>query len=154
MPRHQRRDYLQQVWGFDCSCSLCRLTDEAAIGDSDHRRERVGELRQSVLQASSEQYFENALVMAHEWLKIGEKEGVPPLLAEYYDIVARLSFDVGDLQGAKRYALLALDAWTKFGSVDDTDLEAAREYVRELNRLGRDVKLERKGVANMFKDVK
>ncbi|KAH8911149.1 hypothetical protein BR93DRAFT_943251 [Coniochaeta sp. PMI_546] len=152
MPRHQRREYLSQVWGFDCSCSLCRSTDEAEISDSDHRRERVGELRESVMQASSEQYFENALVMAHEWLELGEKEGIPPLLAEYYDIVARLSFDVGDLQDARRYALLALGAWTKFGSVDDTDLEAAREYVRELNRLRRDVKLERKGVANMFKD--
>ncbi len=154
MARHQRREYLRQGWGFDCSCSLCRSKDEAAISDSDHRRERVGELKQSVLQASSEQYFENALVMAHEWLEVGEKEGIPPLLAEYYDIVARLSFDVGDLPDAKRYAHLALDAWTKFGSVDDTDLDAAREYVRELNRLGRDVKLERKGVANMFKGAK
>ncbi|OIW28639.1 hypothetical protein CONLIGDRAFT_654819 [Coniochaeta ligniaria NRRL 30616] len=153
MPHNQRREYLRQVWGFDCSCSLCHSTDEAAISDSDHRRERVGELKQSVLQASSQQYFENALVMAQEWLEVGEREGVPPLLAEYYDIVARLSFDVGDLQDARRYALLAFDAWTKFGSVDDTDLEAAREYLRELNRLGRGVKLERQGVANMFKDA-
>jgi len=152
MPRDQRREHLQQVWGVDCSCSLCRSTDEAAISDSDHRRERIGELRQSVMQASSERYFENALVMAREWVGIGEEEGIPPLLAEYYDIVARLSFDVGDLQDAKRYAQLALDAWMRFGSVDDADLEAARGYVRELGRLGRGVRLERKGVANMFRD--
>jgi hypothetical protein len=63
-----------------------------------------------------------------------------------------LSFDVGDLPDARRYAHLALDTWTKFGSFDDTDLEAAREYVRKLNRLGSDAKLERKGFANMFKD--
>lgn len=153
MPREQRRPYLQQTWGFNCSCALCRSADEAAISYSDHRRERVGELKQSVLLASSERYFENALVMAREWLEVGEKEGVPPLMAEYYDIVARLSFDVGDLQGARRYALLALDAWRRFGSVDSTDLEAAREYVRELGRLGRGTRLERKGVANIFADA-
>jgi hypothetical protein len=152
MPRHDRRKYLKQVWGFDCSCHLCSSNDEAEISDSDHRRQRVGELRESIMQASSEQYFENALVIAHEWLQVAELEGIPPLLPEYYDIVARLSYDVGDLQEAKKYAQLALDGWTKFGSVDDTDLETAREYVRELNRLPRDTKLERKGFPNIFKD--
>lgn len=96
------------------------------------------------------EYFENALVIAHEWLEMAEKEGIPPLMPEWYDVVARLSYDVGDLAGARRYAQLALNGWTKFGSSDDSELEAARDFVREVMRLPRDTKLKRKGVPNIF----
>jgi hypothetical protein len=153
MPRDERRSYLHHVWGFDCSCALCRSTDDAATADSDHRRERVVELRQSVLQASSEEYYENALVMAREWLDVAEKEGIPPLMAEWYDVVARLSYDVGDLEAARRYALLAMNAWERFGAVDSADLQAAREWVRDLGRLPRTTRLETRGVKNIFADM-
>jgi len=165
MPRHERRAHLRQVWGFDCACALCRSTasrddddndDDAATrttSDSDHRRERVGELRQSVMKAASEQYFENALVMAREWLEVGEEAGVPPPMGEWYDVVARLSFEVGDLEAAKRYAMLAVDAWRRFGGVDSTDLDVARVYMMELGRLARGRRLETRGVRNMFGDA-
>ncbi|KAJ9137786.1 hypothetical protein NKR19_g8079, partial [Coniochaeta hoffmannii] len=183
MPRHERRAHLRQVWGFDCACALCRSTasrddddnddddddddnddddddddndDDAATrttSDSDHRRERVGELRQSVMKAASEQYFENALVMAREWLEVGEEAGVPPPMGEWYDVVARLSFEVGDLEAAKRYAMLAVDAWRRFGGVDSTDLDVARVYMMELGRLARGTRLETRGVRNMFGDA-
>lgn len=147
----QRRQYLHQNFHLDCICSLCRASaDIDLVPDSDHLRQRVGELKQALTQATSEQYFENALAIAHEWLEMAEKEGIPPLMPEYYDIVARLSFDVGDLPGARRYAQLALDGWTRFGSTDDAELERARDFMRMVNRLGRDARLEKKGIANIF----
>lgn len=89
-------------------------------------------------------------MIAHEWLEMAGKEGIPPLMPEWYDIVARLSFDVGDLSGARRYAQLSLDGWTRFASVDDSELEAARGFLRDVMRLARDTKLERRGVPNIF----
>lgn len=147
----QRRQYLHQNFHLSCSCALCRSPpDSETVKESDHARQRVGELKATLTQAISERYFENALVIAHEWREMAEQEGIPPLMAEYYDIAARLSFDVGDLASARRYALLSLDAWTRLGSTDDAELESAREFLRMATRLPRDARLEKKGVANIF----
>ncbi|KAB5577483.1 hypothetical protein GE09DRAFT_520292, partial [Coniochaeta sp. 2T2.1] len=153
MPLSERRTYLSQVWNITCHCPLCTSTSPSDISDSDHRRSRIEELRLSVQQASEQEYYENALVMAHEWLDLAEREGVPPLIAEWYDVVSRLSFDTGDLGQARRYALLSVNAWWRFGSVNTAELEGARGWLRELGRLRGDVKLKRRGVGNIFKDA-
>jgi hypothetical protein len=105
-----------------------------------------------LVDASAHGYFENALAITHEWIEVAEEEGIPPPMPDYYDLVSRLSLDVGDVQNATRFARLALDGWTKINSVDDTDLETARAFMRVVNKVGRNEKLPKKGVPNKFKD--
>ncbi|KAK0701575.1 hypothetical protein B0T26DRAFT_733950 [Lasiosphaeria miniovina] len=123
--REDRRKYLKENWGFDCTCELCRATD-LEIGDSESRRRRMKELKESVLYARKEGFFQDAVNMAEEWLMFSEWERLPPLMPEYYDTLTELYLLNGDIFNATRYGRMALDGWAKFGSVDDEFLERSR----------------------------
>ncbi|KAK3324824.1 hypothetical protein B0T19DRAFT_239487 [Cercophora scortea] len=130
-PASERRKHLQENWGFACQCSLCHA-DELALGESENNRRRMTELRDSILDARKNGYFQDAINIAGDWLQFSEWERVPPLLPEYHETLAELYFLNGDLVNATRYGRMSLDGWVKFGSVDDDSLERARGFLRFL----------------------
>jgi len=131
MKHEERRRFLQQNWGLDCTCSLCRAS-EADIADSEGRRRNIEELRETMIDARKNKFYKDAITIAGDWLFYCEEEGLAPVMVEYYDILADLYELNGDLENATRNARLALDGWVRFGSVDDAQLEHARETLVRL----------------------
>ncbi|KAK3935952.1 hypothetical protein QBC46DRAFT_412553 [Diplogelasinospora grovesii] len=129
--RDARRQYLKANYGFDCDCPLCHAP-ELEIHDSEARRQRVVELYNTMTDAKSERYFQDAINIAEEWLQFAEWERIPPLYPEYHDILAGLYLGKGDIRNATRYARMALDGWARFGSDDDDELEKARLFLQNL----------------------
>ncbi|KAK0617779.1 hypothetical protein B0T17DRAFT_591762 [Bombardia bombarda] len=130
--RSERRQFLKETWGFDCTCSLCHGS-ELDITNSETWRRRMTDLRGSVLHARREGYFQDAINISKDWLHFSELEMVPPLLAEYHDTLAELYRLKGDLINATRYGRMALDGWVRLGSVEDDQLEKARVFLKDLS---------------------
>ncbi|KAM7187271.1 hypothetical protein V8F20_011026 [Naviculisporaceae sp. PSN 640] len=129
--REERRKYLKDNWDIDCECSLCKATDFDQ-NESEVSRRRINELRDSVLNARNNGYFQDAINIAEDWHVVSEWERVPPLAPEYHDILAELYFRKGEMVNATRFGRMALDEWVKFGSVDDDQLEQARLFLNEV----------------------
>ncbi|KAK4209631.1 hypothetical protein QBC37DRAFT_323700 [Rhypophila decipiens] len=129
--RQERRKYLQDNWGIDCQCSLCKASDYDQ-NESEASRGRINELRDSILNARNNGFFQDAINIAEDWHLVSEWERVPPLAPEYHDILAELYWRKGELVNATRFGRMALDEWVKFGSVDDDQLEHARVFLNQV----------------------
>jgi hypothetical protein len=130
-PVEIRRQYLKQHWGFDCSCSLCR-GPQTDLADSESWRRKIKSLKETIMNAKAEGFYQDAIVMTEEWLMFSEWDRQPPLMPEYHDLLADLYHLKGDLVNATRYARMAVDGWVNLGSVDDKELEQARLFLGRL----------------------
>ncbi|CAK7226248.1 hypothetical protein SBRCBS47491_006167 [Sporothrix bragantina] len=126
--RTERRLFLQNNWHFNCSCSLCRADADAMTLSEDRRRD-MRKLQATLVQASRAGEYDLALLTAETLQDVTEAEGVTPLRAEMYDIIASIHLDMRDFNQAVRYGQMALEAWEKFDSVDDSQLVAARWFL-------------------------
>ncbi|KAK4119402.1 hypothetical protein N657DRAFT_659037 [Parathielavia appendiculata] len=130
-PLGKRRQYLKDHWGFDCTCSLCR-GPEADIEDSENWRRKIKSLKETIEDAKSNGFYQDAITMTEEWLLISEWDRAPVFMPEYHDALADLYFLNGDMVNATRHARMAVDGWARLGSVDDEGLENARLFLRRL----------------------
>ncbi|KAK0627923.1 hypothetical protein B0T14DRAFT_552734 [Immersiella caudata] len=135
MPHKDRRRFLKENWDIDCECSLCRA-QESQISDSEAARKQMEDLPQTMMEARTNKFYKDAITIANDWMYYCEFEGLSPLQMELWDILADLHNLKGDLESAIRYARMALDGWVKFGSVDDSQLENAKEALMRLWKKG------------------
>ncbi|KAL1836193.1 hypothetical protein VTJ49DRAFT_5460 [Mycothermus thermophilus] len=133
-PVEQRKRYLKENWGFECTCSLCRGSEEE-LENSESWRRKTKSLKETIADAKSTGYYKDAIVMTEELLMFSEWDRVPPFMPDYHDTLAHLYYLNGNMANATRYARMAMDGWVKFGSVDDEDLEKARVFLEHLARL-------------------
>ncbi|ERT00888.1 hypothetical protein HMPREF1624_02122 [Sporothrix schenckii ATCC 58251] len=128
LSRTERRAFLQNNWHFNCSCSLCRADPDAMTLSEDRRRD-MRKLQATLVQASRSGEYDLALLTAETLQETTEAEGVTPLHAEMYDIVASIHLDMRNFNQAERFGRMALEAWERFDSVDDSQLVAARWFL-------------------------
>ncbi len=126
--RTHRREFLQSNWHFNCSCSLCRADADSMTLSEDRRRD-IRKLHGTLIEASRGGDYHLALLTAETLQEITEAEGVAPISAEMYDIVASIHLDMGEFSQARKYGTLALQAWEKLDSIDDAQLTAARWFL-------------------------
>lgn len=134
-----RRKQLLDNWGFRCTCSLCRGSTHEITAHEDNRNS-IRRLQRRLLDASETGQTLAAVELAHELLDVTEREGLRPLMAEFYDILKNIYFDDGDLGNAQRYGELAVQSWRRLNSVDESHLNYALNflhYVEERRQLDR-----------------
>lgn len=134
LSRDQRRKDLKHNWGIDCECSLCRGT-EIEILDSEGRRRHMGELGQTLSEAKQNGFYKDAAQIAKDLLQFSEWESIPLLEPEHHDTLAELYFLDKDIVNAVKYARMAMDGWVRFGSVDDTEVERARVFLKKVEEM-------------------
>ncbi|KAK0645389.1 hypothetical protein B0T16DRAFT_328528 [Cercophora newfieldiana] len=127
----QRTRFLKENWDIECTCSLC-LSEEHDIKDSETARRQMEELRDTMLDARTNKFYNDAITIAKDWWYFCGLEGLLPLEMEYHDILADLYALKGDLENAIRYARMALDGWVRLGSVDSGQLENSRAVLMRL----------------------
>ncbi|EPE10703.1 mannose-6-phosphate isomerase-like protein [Ophiostoma piceae UAMH 11346] len=126
--RTHRRDFLQSNWHFNCSCSLCRADPDSTTLSEDRRRD-MRKLQGTLVEASRGGDYHLALLTAETLHETTDAEGVTPISAEKYDIVASIHLDMREFSQAKKYGTLALEEWEKLDSIDDSQLTAARWFL-------------------------
>lgn len=131
MKHDERRHFLEANWGIECGCSLCRA-NAYDIGESENKRRLMKEWKDTLQAAKRDKFYKDAITIAQDILQVSEQADLPPLLPEYHDILADLYSLKGDLPEALRYARMALTEWVRFGSLDYSELEWAREALEEI----------------------
>ena len=135
MPHTKRRHLLHENWGFNCTCSLCSASPEA-IAASESRRAKIAEVRTNMAEAQLAGHYKSAISHAHELFTLVEEDELLPLVPEFYDLLAGMYKEDGDIENARKYGYLALHGWADLNSVDDSSLENARQLLEELKRMG------------------
>jgi len=123
----ERQDLLRNVWGFKCKCSLCTGSREA-IKASDERRTRIRTLKDEVVDIALGGDYKRAIELSEELLAVIEEEGLTAHYGDFYEIPAQLYYATGDMTNAAKYAKLALEDLTSYG----TPGEAGQKKIRML----------------------
>ncbi|KAL8366982.1 hypothetical protein RB599_011070 [Gaeumannomyces hyphopodioides] len=110
-----RRERLETVWGFKCTCAHCTGADAAA---SDERLEAARLKREEIMAATDSADAATAIRAAHEALDILAREDLPALFPEHYELLARVYNLVGRADMAAKYAGMALRVLHVYGSLE------------------------------------
>ena len=133
MPYKERRKYLQDSWNFNCTCHLC-LADTATREGSDARRMAIANTRNALTDAQKAGRHGEAIEKAGELVGLCEEEGLFPLVAGFYDSMARGYLEIGDVEDAQLYAELALGGWLEYYGEDSVKVEGGLELLDAIGR--------------------
>lgn len=110
----QRQHSLLHNWGFRCTCALCTAPPEELLA-SDRRRERIGYIRQEIVELVHDRQFEKAISLSKEMIDLVLKEELVAHLAEHYEVLARLYYAARDRANTEKYARLAIADLQRYG---------------------------------------
>jgi hypothetical protein len=85
-------------------------------------------LREEALNRAMEKDWSAAITAAETLLKHAEEEGITAHMADFYEVPAKLYFNVGDLGEAERYIRLALEDTERYGVHGDAGQEKVNSY--------------------------
>ncbi|KAK0649755.1 hypothetical protein B0T16DRAFT_492320 [Cercophora newfieldiana] len=131
----ERKETLQDTWGFKCSCSLC-TAPKAVLKASDDRRLAFRAARDEVLQLAQDQDFYGAVEASKKLFELVDKEGLGPHLGDLYEIPARLHYQIGDLKNARKYfkrSMFEYYGWGVPGAKDSVSLQNAKGILARLD---------------------
>jgi len=94
------------VWGFQCTCSLCS-SEPSRLQESEVRIQRVVELQNALADWSPGS--EDAISMAEELILLYEHENIHAAICTGHMFAALAYNAVGDVEGAKRHAVLGIE---------------------------------------------
>jgi hypothetical protein len=133
MPYNVRQEFLQNNWGFKCTCSLCEAPDQER-SSSDERRMRIVKLRDEIDHARTAKQYERAISLVMELIRFCETEELFPLIPGFHEMLAGIYEDMGNVSEAKRYGKITLQGWFQFESIDSYRVESAMALVRRMER--------------------
>ncbi|KAK1757040.1 hypothetical protein QBC47DRAFT_342056 [Echria macrotheca] len=134
LPSVPRREMLSSTWGFDCSCSLC-TAPETERKASDDRRLAFHKLRSQALNLAQEGKYKDAAKRLKELLRVVDEEGLEPFIGDLYELPARVHYQAGDLETARKYfekCMVHLQKWAVPGPEEEQSLENVREILARL----------------------
>ncbi|KAK5656821.1 hypothetical protein OQA88_4369 [Cercophora sp. LCS_1] len=126
----QRKEFLEN-WGFNCTCSLC--TDKEASHHSDHNRQRIQEVLES-LDYPDNQTHEKVKAAIMEVEDLVKQEALEGQLGDFNSIVAELYLDMGDFKLAREHGEVALKMLRKYAGFDNVRTDAAVEFLEKLRK--------------------
>jgi hypothetical protein len=114
LPRDERKNFLQQVYQFDCKCAVCVL-EGSQLADSNERRLQFGDFHNALQLAVAMQYDNKALLWCKAMLRIleEEKDAGDGKKALTYRKASRICVAAGDLARGKTLTILAADAFVE-----------------------------------------
>lgn len=112
----KRRDRLETVWGFKCTCAHCAAADATAA--SDERLEAARRKREEIVEATDRRDAAAAIRATNEALDLLAREDLPALFPEHYELLARVYNLVGRADKAAKYAAMALRVLDLYGSLE------------------------------------
>ncbi|KAH9463443.1 hypothetical protein Pst134EA_015527 [Puccinia striiformis f. sp. tritici] len=99
VPRHERRQELQESYGFNCTCSHCQLSEE--LGElSDRRVAQISELRY-------QDFSDLTIDQIEEQINLCKMEKIPDCIAESSLVAAHIYNTHGQMDQVRRHAEVA-----------------------------------------------
>ncbi|KAF2729933.1 SET domain-containing protein [Polyplosphaeria fusca] len=123
---HSARQAALKGWGFECSCSLC-ADSASSIAAHDAKRERIKALESEIQATFQEGFVQGAIRLGQELLELTREEGLTPMLADEYVMLAKLHLAAQDEGPAEEYGELAIEVLKDLGFLGDVD-EGGKEW--------------------------
>ncbi|KAK0612237.1 hypothetical protein B0T14DRAFT_439291 [Immersiella caudata] len=146
----ERKETLLKQWGFKCTCSLCSAPQDV-LAASDARRREFRAARDGILQLAQEEDFHSAVEVVQKLFKLVEEEELEPHLGDLYEIPARLYYQVGDLENARKYFKRSMWEYYGWGVPGPKDQVSLQNAAQILARLEEDIALRREEQKNKKK---
>ncbi|KAH9888099.1 hypothetical protein C8Q73DRAFT_794515 [Cubamyces lactineus] len=124
-PRAARQSRLKARFKFDCACSACSLSGEAA-GESDERRSTIARLYEEVGRCGH--IPATGLRKVKQALKLLEEEGLDVMASSFYYDGFQFCASVHDAKNAKAWAKKAWESYCATRGPDSTDAKKTQKY--------------------------
>jgi hypothetical protein len=131
LPFLYRSQMLEAIYKFNCTCDLCKATEEEKK-ESDSRRERIVLIRKLFRDDVAHLSREEIKEFSTELIRLAREEGLDLKLKDYYNELTLAHFKVKDIEAAIGYATAALEEAEKLGENDDEFKRAIRANVEAL----------------------
>jgi hypothetical protein len=118
MPSNERREMLQDMYNFSCTCSLCTASP-AEKDASDTRRARVSMINE-LLQRGQSSHAE-AVRLTDELLVLIDKEHLITMLKRGYSHLIKLFYELSDYERAIKYMEATLTLSDDLGGPDEEE---------------------------------
>jgi len=138
----ERKQTLKSIWGFDCTCSLC-TAPKAVLDASDARRREFRAARDEILKLVQSQDFQGAADTTERLFKIVDEEELGPHFRGLHEVPARLYYQLGDLETAKRYFERSMWELRGLGVPGQKDLASLQNAEKILARLEEEIEEKR-----------
>ncbi|KAK4038072.1 RmlC-like cupin domain-containing protein [Parachaetomium inaequale] len=135
----ERQESLEQIWGFDCRCSLCTAPPETLKVSNAHREE-IRVLQGQVVELAQKGAFHEAVEAAERLFNLVEQEGLTEQMGGMYEVPARLYYHIGDLDKALEYTLKARHEIDGYGVPDKTGEESIKVLNGVIEHLEQEIK--------------
>ena len=129
IPTHLRKRKLKSHWGFDCQCEICGASVER-IHLSDMRITFIMEAKSQIDNGQLDPM--TSLELVTEILQLYDEEGLITPKAEFYMIAAKTAQELGDIEGALRFAQGSVYAWRIMAGEGSTEFLAAEQLYQVL----------------------
>jgi hypothetical protein len=129
-PSQSRRQHLKENFGFDCTCDLCSLTDEA-LKRSDHRQELIRFFDDAIGDSVSVMESPGSiLAYCRELLSLYEMEAItdPRVARVYYDAF-QICITHGDRARASVFAQKAYETRLYLEGEDSLDTQKMKSFM-------------------------
>ncbi|KAK3986343.1 hypothetical protein QBC44DRAFT_140287 [Cladorrhinum sp. PSN332] len=124
------RHALLQLWGFNCTCSLC--ADPVASKHSDTQRARIQEILEDLDKPES-RTPEKLVANIREVEELAEKEGMTAQIGDLYGIIANIFLEIGDSERAREYGETAVRNLRWYAGFDSERAVGAMEFRERLD---------------------
>jgi len=130
----ERKESLHNIWGFNCTCSLCSASPDDR-SESDKRRTEIQILKEMVVRLAQRGEFPQAIEASEKLFNVIKAEDLEASMTDMYEIPARLHYHVGNLEKASEYtrrSLLTLEGFVVPGSKEEKKVEMLRSVLARI----------------------
>lgn len=124
----------EDLWGFNCTCKLC--TDAEASKVSDTNRNRIQIILES-LDHKANRTPEKVEAALAELEQLTSIEGLDGQVGDCYAIMARVYWEMGDVEKAKKLGKRAVELLRHYAGFDSPRTDEAVEFMWEIEEAKR-----------------
>jgi hypothetical protein len=128
MPHEDRHHFLQEHWGFECTCSLCTAPLDS-ISKSDERVQKINQLKEKL--EKEPRNHRRQLAIVAKLLRLFDEEGLITPKAKYCEIASYAANQLADEARAIKYGELARKFWSILAGPKSWEVQRMEELLRD-----------------------
>ncbi|PMD39279.1 SET domain-containing protein [Hyaloscypha variabilis F] len=128
MAHEERHQFLQEHWGFECTCSHCTAPPEF-IAKSDDRVQQIKELEGKL--SKEPRNHRRQLAIVAKLLRLFDEEGLVTPKARYCEIASYAANQLGDEARAVKYGELARQHWSILAGPKSWEVQRMEVLLRD-----------------------
>jgi len=123
-----------ELWGFNCTCKLCKDADATKVSNTNRNRIQI------ILESLDHQVNrtpEKAEAALTELEQLTSVEGLDGQVGDCYAIMARVYWEMGDVEKATKLGKKAVELLRHYAGFDSPRTDEAVEFMLEIEQAKR-----------------